>query len=106
MKRLTFGKDHAQKQLNIALSSEAQHNIINNIDIIIKDSSTAIQIVEPILFSIYKKKNIESQKPYEIYLIDYHWIISGTLPEGWLGGTFLIILDARNVSILKITHGR
>ena len=104
--RTELGKSHAESELKLALSKESQHNVIDNKSVIIKDSSTAIKVVEPILFSIYKKKNIESQKPYECYLIENYWVIAGTLPKDMLGGTFLIIIDARNSKVLKITHGK
>ena len=99
-------KSHAEKELKLALSKESQHNVINNKSVLIKDSSTAINVAEPILFSIYGRENIESEKPYETYLIDNYWVIAGTLPEDSSGGTFLIIIDARNSQVLKITHGK
>ena len=104
--RTELGKNHAEKELKLALSKESQHNVIDNKNVIIKDSSTAIKVVEPILFSIYRKENIESQKPYECYLIENYWVIAGTLPKKMVGGTFLIIIDARNSKVLKITHGK
>ena len=105
-KRLVLGKENAKEELKIALSKKPQHNVVNNKTIIIKDSVTAIKIAEPILFNIYGKQNIEKQKPYEIYLLENYWVISGTLPENYLGGTFLIIIDARNSQNIKITHGK
>jgi hypothetical protein len=104
--RIELGKSYAESELKLALSKESQHNVIDNKKMIIKDSSTAIKIVEPILFSIYGKENIDSQKPYESYLIENYWVISGTLPKDMHGGTFLIIIDARNSKVLKITHGK
>lgn len=104
--RSLLGKSFAESELKLALSKESQHNVIDNNNVIIKDSLTAVKIVEPILFSIYGKENIESQKPYETYLIENYWIITGTLPKGMKGGTFLIIIDARNSKILKITHSK
>jgi hypothetical protein len=101
-----LGKSHAESELKLALSKESQHNVISNKSMIIKDSSTAIKIVEPILFSIYGRENIESQKPYESYLIENYWVIAGTLPKDMHGGTFLIILNARNSKVLKINHGK
>ena len=101
-----MGKSFAEKELKLALSKESQHNVINNKSVLIKDSLTAINVAEPILFSIYGKENIESEKPYETYLIDNYWVIAGTLPEDSLGGTFLIIIDSRNSKVLKITHGK
>jgi hypothetical protein len=101
-----MGKSYAEKELKLTLSKEFQHNVINNKSVLIKDSSTAIKIAEPILFGIYGKENIGSQRPYETYLIDNYWVIAGTLPKDTDGGTFLFILDARNSKVLKITHGK
>ncbi|MES2543762.1 MAG: YbbC/YhhH family protein [Bacteroidota bacterium] len=101
-----LGESNAKKELKFALSQESQHNALDSKSVIIKDRLTAIQVAEPILFGIYGKDNIESQKPYECYLIENYWIIGGALPKDMLGGTFLIIIDARNSKVLKITHGK
>ena len=100
------GKSYAEQELKSALAGNSQHNVINSKTILIKDSVTAISIAEPILFSIYGKDNITKQQPYENYLIDNYWVISGTLPKNYLGGTFLIIIDARDCKIVRITHGK
>ncbi|WET04181.1 YbbC/YhhH family protein [Flavobacterium sp. YJ01] len=105
-KRLVLGIENANEELRIALSKKSQHNVVDNKTIIIKDSINAIKIAEPILFDIYGKENIEKQRPYEIYLLENYWVISGTLPENYVGGTFLIIIDARNSKVIKITHGK
>lgn len=105
-KRLVLGIENANEELKIALSKKSQHNVVDNKKIIINDSITAIEIAEPILFDIYGKEKIEKQRPYEIYLLENYWVISGTLPENYLGGTFLLIIDARNSRIIKITHGK
>jgi hypothetical protein len=104
--RTILGKTYAEMELKSALSDMTQHNIIDNKTVIIKDSVTAISIAEPLLFSIYGKDHITRQRTYETYFIDNHWIISGTLPENSKGGTFLIIMDARNGRIMRITHGK
>jgi hypothetical protein len=101
-----LGKSYAERELKLVLSEESQHNVVDKKSIIIKDSSIAIKVVEPILFSIYGKENIESQKPYESYFIEKYWVITGTLPNNMKGGVFLIIIDARDSRILKITHGK
>jgi hypothetical protein len=103
--RTMLGKSNAEQELKSALAGNSQHNVIGK-TIIIKDSVTAISIAEPILFSIYGKDNITKQQPYENYLIDNYWVISGTLPKKALGGTFLIIIDARDSKIVRITHGK
>lgn len=104
--RTFLGKAYAEAELKSILSGNAQHNNIDKKTLIIKDNMTAIGVTEPILFSFYGKDNITSQRPYETFLIDNHWIINGTLPRERRGGRFLIILDARDGRILRMTHGK
>ncbi len=105
-KRLILGKEVAEKELKEALSNQTQHNVVDNKRLLLSDEKTAISVAEPILFSIYGESNIKEQRPYESYLIGNHWVIKETLLQGFFGGTFLIILDARNAQVLKITHGK
>jgi NTF2 fold immunity protein len=104
--RTILGKSYAEQQLKSALTDKSKHNVIDNKTVIVKDSVTAISVAEPILFGIYGKDNITRQRPYEIYFIDNHWIITGTLPSRWKGGTFLIIIDSCDCKIIRITHGK
>jgi hypothetical protein len=104
--KMILGKDYAEKELKLTLENNSRYNFVDNKRLIIKDSITAINIAETILFDIYGKEKIEGEKPYEIYLIDNYWLIKGTLAKGWKGGTFLIIIDGRNSKVLKITHGK
>lgn len=104
--RTVLGKEYALQELKSSLTDKSKHNLIDNKTVIIKDSLTAINIAESILFSIYGKDNITKQRPYEIYFIDNYWLITGTLPSGWKGGTFLIIIDSRDSKVIRITHGK
>ncbi len=104
--RLILGRKIAEQELKSALSDKSQPNVVNNKGKIIKDSLTAINIAEQILFGIYGKEQIREELPYETYFIDNYWVISGTLPKDYLGGTFLIILDARDCRVLRIIHGK
>lgn len=104
--RSHLGQKNAQDELAEALKNEG-HNVVDNKSVIIKDSITAIHVAEPILFGIYGKDNIIKQRPYEVYHFNNYWVIMGTLPKQYhAGGTFLIIIDDRNGTILKITHGK
>jgi len=101
-----LGRSYAEKALNSILRGEARHNVIDSIKHLIKDSVTAVHVAEPILFEIYGKDHIIGERPYEVYLIDNYWVLSGTLPRTYVGGTFLIIIDSRDCKILRITHGK
>jgi hypothetical protein len=104
--RQILGSKFAEQELKSTLSDKSLHNVVDNKENIIKDSLTAINIAEQILFGIYGKDQIRKQLPYETYFIDNYWIISGTLPRDYVGGTFLVILDARDCRVLRITHGK
>jgi len=80
-----LGRKYAEEELEIALRNKKEHNVVDNKNLIIKDSLTAIKVAETILFSIYGKELIEEQKPYKIYLINNYWVIYGVLPEGYVG---------------------
>ena len=74
-------------------------------DTLIRDKETAISIAEIILFKIYSKALITSEKPYECYLIDGYWFLRGTLPKNFTGDVFEVIMRAKDGSIVKMTHG-
>jgi NTF2 fold immunity protein len=104
--RLFLGESHAREELKNTLSDKTLHNVLNHNIVIIKDSKSAINIAESIVFGIYSEQTIVAQKPYEAYLIDDYWVISGTLLKGIRGGTFMIIMDARDCKVIRITHGQ
>ncbi len=104
--RNRISEDEAKKELQKALTDKTEPNLIDSNKVLIKEKGTAIALAEPILFEIYGKDNIERQQPYDVYNIDKHWIISGTIPNYSNGGTFIFIMDSRNGRILKIMHGK
>ena len=100
--RSILGESYAREQVQAARSSnnEPFHKPL------LATKEVAIATVEPMLFSIYGKQLISKQRPYEVYLIDGYWYLSGTLPKAHLGGTFQIIVEANNGRVLKLTHGK
>ena len=102
--RTSLGADYAKLALKTALQNQTTKQILTGN--LIKDKETAIQISEAILFKIYGKDNIISQRPYETNFIDGYWVLNGTLPENAVGGTFLIIINATNGQIIELTHGQ
>jgi hypothetical protein len=95
----------ARVKLNSSLTDIKFHSVLNLKEPIIKDSTTAVAVAEPILFGIYGKDNILEQKPYIIRHIDDYWLITGTLHHD-VGGTFFIIIDAMDSKVIRITHGK
>ena len=99
-------KSAGEQKVMDALTDTTGHNCIDQKRIIIKNEEIAINVVEPILFDMYGKENILDQRPYKVSKVKDYWLIEGSLPKGYKGGTFLIIIDARNAEIIKITHGK
>jgi hypothetical protein len=98
--RLVLGEKIAKQEITEAL----KRNRKPFYDTLITDKETAIAMAEPLLFKIYGKEEIKSERPYEIYLIDGYWYISGTLPKGYKGGTFIIIINSINGEVIKLIH--
>ena len=92
-----------RKILKEALSDKSGHQVCCKI---ISDRETAIAVAESILFKIYGKEHIISEKPYVVNLVDGYWFITGTLPRGYLGGTFFIILSSKDGRVVKLIHGK
>lgn len=103
-KRTTLGIENAKQELAAALENTTEKKFI--VDKVIKDKKTAVSVSEAMLFNIYGKEKIVKQRPYEGFLINGYWVLNGTLPQGWDGGTFLIIINSIDGKVIKLTHGK
>jgi hypothetical protein len=99
-----LGEPFASRFLESALSG-GEFNIAGNRELV-PDQKTAVSIAQAILFSIYGEETIVSERPYEIHKLRGYWIIFGTLPKGWHGGTFKIIIDAKTARIILVGHDK
>ncbi|RAR49698.1 YbbC/YhhH family protein [Flavobacterium lacus] len=94
-------------KIEIALIEQENPELNIGTELILKDSTAAVEVAEVILFNIYGKKNIIKQRPYTILPVqDKYWVMEGSLPKNTKGGVFFIILDARNSKVLKVKHGK
>ena len=55
---IILGKEYAKSELTSTLKDSETNNVINNRTVILKDSSTAVAVAEPILSGIYGETNI------------------------------------------------
>jgi hypothetical protein len=90
----------------VLADSNSVGNQINHFTQIIKSKKTAINAVEPILFEIYGEKNIKTQRPYYVFLVDSYYAILGSLKKKIPGGVFFIIIDSRDGKIIYLNHGK
>lgn len=95
-----------EAELNLSLKDTNFYNVVNSENAIITNDSTFINIAVAILFEVYGKKNIRKQMSYKTYHIKHYWVMDGSLPTNYKGGTFHIVLDDRNCKVIEITHSK
>src|ERR1700759_5082113 len=81
-----WGSLYAVKAITNALLSSSKTVCF---DTLIPDRETAIELAELILFKVYGKDQIISERPYNLYKYRGFWYIDGTLKYE-KGGTFEI----------------
>ena len=90
----------------IVLISCNQKNIKSHESFCLKDSKSAIEMTEEKWLEIYGK-SIYKDKPFKAELInDTVWLVYGSLPKGYVGGTPQAEINAKTCVIIKIIHGK
>jgi hypothetical protein len=103
------GKRVAEKEFNATIMREKVNNVVNSKFSLIKNSKVAVQVAEPLLFSVYGEKTIVEQKPYDVHYINNHWVVLGKNAreaEGSGGGYFLIILHDSDSRVIRMDYLR
>jgi len=72
----------------------------------IPDQETAIRIAVAVWSPIYGKEQIEKEKPYKAILKSGIWYVTGTLPEGRVGGVAEAEINKESGCIIRISHGQ
>lgn len=99
-------KRHIFLILLIVGSIYANNHNVKPIEGYVPNKETAITIAVAVLTPIYEKNNIENKKPFSANLKDGVWYVSGSLPEGSLGGVPEVEIDKKSAQILRVTHGK
>lgn len=85
---LVKNTENSQDPVQNEIQDTNNHNLLNHTSVLLKTPELAIQVVEPVLFSVYGEKNILDQRPYRVYDTGTYYKIEGSLKEGYIGGTF------------------
>jgi len=92
--------------VNIVSAAEAQIHNYKPANGYISDEEIAIKIAVAVWQPIYGKEQIQSEKPYKAILRDGIWFVSGSLPEGWVGGVAEAEINKESGCIIRISHGK
>jgi len=107
-----FGQNYKNRAV---IGEDSARQIIKNIvsdsslklssDTLIRDEETAIAVAEIMLFKMYGKAMITTERPYECYLVDGYWFLRGTLPKNYTGDVFEVIMSSKDGRVIKLTNG-
>jgi hypothetical protein len=70
----------------------------------IPDAATAVRVAEAILIPIYGQATIAGERPFKAELRNGVWIVTGTLPPGYVGGTATIKISKSDGKVLYVMH--
>lgn len=103
-----LSRDVAEKRVKqVLIDSSVEPSVERKNEIIlIPTARAAVGVAESILFEIYGKEKILSERPYGVHKIGDYWFISGSLPRFYDGGGFEIILDSKDSRVLSVRHYR
>jgi hypothetical protein len=72
--------------------------------IYVPDSETATIIAEAVLIPIYGRRKIEGERPFHAELRGDVWVVSGSLPQGYLGGVATVEINRVDGRIINAYH--
>ena len=72
----------------------------------VPDEATAIKIAMAVWEPIYGTDKIAGEKPFHATLRDGVWMVEGTLPKGYSGGTAIGEISKDDGRIIRISHGK
>jgi hypothetical protein len=72
----------------------------------VPDAKTAIKIAVAVWGPIYGEEHISSEQPFTAVLTNGVWLVDGSLPKGWAGGTVHAEISKDDGRILKVVHSQ
>jgi hypothetical protein len=93
----------AVKQLVVTAKSNQAYKPVNGY---VPNEKTAINIAVSVWEPIFGKEKIDAQAPYRAALVEGLWVVVGTLPEGYIGGTAIAVIAKDSGQILHVEHGQ
>ncbi len=92
------------QQTPIASPSESKTESCKPKNGYVPNEQTAIVIAVAVWTPIYGREQIESEKPFKARLKNGVWTVTGTLPEGYVGGTTVAEIAQDDGRILRVIH--
>jgi len=104
--RLIKEAKHYAKVYNEALLRRLKKHSVLREEGYVPNEKTAIAIAVAVWNPIYGEEKIKKEKPYSAMLSNGIWFVSGSLPEGYLGGVAEIEILKKNGKVIRLSHGK
>jgi hypothetical protein len=72
----------------------------------VPDGKTAERIAEAILIPIYGEKQVKEERPFTAVLTNDVWVVTGHIPENYVGGVALVEISKEDARIIRVDHGK
>lgn len=76
---------------------------------LVSTAEGAVQIHRVVAGSVFDRvpdyRGVESQRPFHPVRSGKYWVVSGSLPSGWLGSTAITVIRASDGKIMAVFHG-
>jgi hypothetical protein len=95
---------NTSQQTPIASPSESKTESFKPKNGYVPNEQTAIAIAVAVWTPIYGREQIESEKPFKATLKNGVWTVTGTLPEGYVGGTAVADIAQADGRVLRVIH--
>jgi hypothetical protein len=74
---------------------------------VVPDADTAVKVARAALVARYGKANTDTEEPLVARMKDSGiWIVTGTIPQGVLGGVGEVEIARSDGRILRLVHGQ
>jgi hypothetical protein len=70
----------------------------------VPDAKTAMRIAEAVWIPVYGEREIADEKPFKATLVKDVWTVTGSLPNGMLGGVAEAEISKSDGRIIRISH--
>jgi len=72
----------------------------------VPDEQTAVRIAEAIWVPLYGQEQIDSEKPFRVYLQNGVWTVKGKpIPKDSFGGVAIAEISKKDGRIIRVSHG-
>jgi hypothetical protein len=103
-KRLQFIVGFMLIAVAVAFAAETVKPTFKPKDGYVPDAKTAIKIAVAVWEPIYGEQKVAGEKPYQAYLSNGVWTVTGSLPKGMHGGVAIAEIAKDDGKILRVIH--